>query len=97
MTGIVINIRACSPQILTEIANALGATAAQVALAWLLSRGDDVVPIPATRLAARINENAATMDVQLTPADLHQLERASPPGVAARTRYPLKQLGNMSS
>lgn len=80
---------------LDEVAQAIAATPAQVALAWLLTRGDDVVPIPATRRASRIDENAAAADLQLTPSQLAQLERAFPPGITAGTRYPEKQMGNM--
>jgi len=80
---------------LTEVAEASGSTPAQVALAWLLTRGGDVVPIPATRHAARIDENVAAADLQLTPTQLSRLERAFPPGVTAGSRYPEKQLANM--
>ena len=78
-----------------EVANGVGATPAQVALAWLLSRGDDVVPIPATRRASRIAENAAAVEVRLEPEHLERLERAFPPGITSGTRYPEKQMGNM--
>ena len=80
---------------LSEVADALAASAAQVALAWLLTRGDDIVPIPATRRAARIDENAAAADLQLTPEHLARLERAFPAGVTAGTRYPTEQMGKM--
>lgn len=70
------------------LARAKGVTAAQLALAWLLSRGGDVVPIPGTRRRARLEENAAAAGVALTPADLARLDEAAPPGAAAGTRYP---------
>jgi len=60
----------------------------QVALAWVLSRGPDVVPIPGTKHVRYLEQNAAAADVQLTAADLARLERAFPVGVAAGTRYP---------
>jgi aryl-alcohol dehydrogenase-like predicted oxidoreductase len=61
---------------------------AQLALAWVLSRGPDVVPIPGTRRRARLEENAAAAAVTFTPAELARLEEALPPGAAAGTRYP---------
>jgi aryl-alcohol dehydrogenase-like predicted oxidoreductase len=70
--------------VVTEVAAAKGATPAQVALAWVLSRGDDVVPIPGTRRAARLEENAGALDVTLTGADLARLEPLSQQVVGAR-------------
>ena len=78
-----------------EVAMGAGATPAQVALAWLLTRGDDVVPIPATRRISRIDENAAAARVQLESVHLERLEKAFPPGVTAGSRYPEKQMANM--
>ena len=65
-----------------------GVTAAQLALAWVLSRGDDIVPIPGTKRRSYLEENAAAVDLELTPADLERLERAFPAGAAAGDRYP---------
>jgi aryl-alcohol dehydrogenase-like predicted oxidoreductase len=70
------------------IAAAKGATASQVALAWVLSRGDDVVPIPGTKRVRYLEENAAALDVALDDADLAAIEAAFPRGAAAGTRYP---------
>ena len=70
------------------MAEGRGCTPAQLALAWVLARGDDVVPIPGTKRVARVEENAAAGDVVLTPADLAELDSAFPPGVAAGARYP---------
>jgi aryl-alcohol dehydrogenase-like predicted oxidoreductase len=61
-----------------DLAAVLGITAGQLALAWLLAQGPDVVPIPGTRQAARLAQNAAAADVALTPADLERLEAAAP-------------------
>jgi len=77
------------------VARGVGATPAQVALAWLLTRGDDLVPIPATRQISRIDENAAAARVKLESVHLDRLEKAFPPGVTAGTRYPEKQMPNM--
>jgi aryl-alcohol dehydrogenase-like predicted oxidoreductase len=69
-----------------ELAEAKGRTPAQLALAWLLSRGEDVVPIPGTRSIARLEENAAAVDVVLTDEELRTLTEGLPE--AAGTRYP---------
>jgi aryl-alcohol dehydrogenase-like predicted oxidoreductase len=65
-----------------------GVTASQLALAWVLSRGDDIVPIPGTKRRSYLEENAAAIDVELTPGDLERLERVFPAGAAAGARYP---------
>ena len=63
-------------------------TPAQLALAWLLHRGDDIVPIPGTKSRARLEENAAAASVSLTAADLAALDAALPLGSAEGGRYP---------
>ncbi|MDX6742177.1 aldo/keto reductase [Actinocorallia sp. A-T 12471] len=65
---------------LTEFAAAKDATAAQLALAWLLAQGDDIVPIPGTRSPRRMEENAAAADLVLTPADLDAIAAILPHG-----------------
>jgi aryl-alcohol dehydrogenase-like predicted oxidoreductase len=65
-----------------------GVTTSQLALAWVLSRGDDIVPIPGTKRRSYLEENAGAIDVELTPADLERLERVFPAGAAAGDRYP---------
>lgn len=77
---------------LEEIAAAHGCKPAQVALAWLLSRGEDVVPIPGTKRRAYVEENAAAADIQLSATELQRLDQAFPVGVTAGTRYPEKQM-----
>jgi aryl-alcohol dehydrogenase-like predicted oxidoreductase len=72
---------------LTELASGKGITVGQLALAWLLAQGDDVVPIPGTRSAVRVRENAAAVDVTLTPGDLDAIRGALPTG-AFGSRYP---------
>lgn len=63
-------------------------TVAQVALAWLLARGEDVIPIPGTKHLSYLEQNAAAIDLVLDPAELEELDRAFPRGVAAGMRYP---------
>ncbi len=82
-----------------ELLNTLEATAAthqvtpaQVALAWLLAQGPDIVPIPGTKRRKYLEENCAAAELQLDAAELAQLSAAFPPGVTAGTRYPEKQL-----
>jgi aryl-alcohol dehydrogenase-like predicted oxidoreductase len=65
-----------------------GATPAQVALAWVLAQGDDIVPIPGTRKPERVAENAGALQIRLTPDELGEIDAAFPPGVAAGERYP---------
>lgn len=60
----------------------------QLALAWVLSRGEDIIPIPGTKRVSRLEENGGSLDVSLTPEDVALLEKAFPPGATAGTRYP---------
>jgi len=71
-----------------ELAESKGCTPAQLALAWLLARGDDIVPIPGTRRVDRLEENAAAIDVELSEADLAHIDDVLPPGLAQGLRYP---------
>jgi aryl-alcohol dehydrogenase-like predicted oxidoreductase len=73
---------------LETMAQAKGITAAQLALAWLLTRGKHVVPIPGSRRIARLEENAAAADIRLTDNELYRLELIAPVGAAVGTRYP---------
>jgi aryl-alcohol dehydrogenase-like predicted oxidoreductase len=70
-----------------EIAAEKGVKPGQLALAWVLAQGDDIVPIPGTKRVKYLEENAAAVDVQLTEDDLRRLDEAFPPGVAAGDRY----------
>jgi aryl-alcohol dehydrogenase-like predicted oxidoreductase len=74
--------------IVEEIARARGGTPSQVALAWLFSRGDDIVPIPGTKRRTYLEENVEALGLALEPADFERLERAFPQGAAAGERYP---------
>jgi len=75
-----------------SIAGAHRGTAAQVALAWLLAQGADIVPIPGTKRRQYLEENCAAANLQLSMDELTALSAAFPPGVTAGTRYPEKQL-----
>jgi aryl-alcohol dehydrogenase-like predicted oxidoreductase len=69
------------------LADEKGVTPAQLALAWVLARGQDVVPIPGTKRRAYLEDNVAAAAVELTDEDLARLEEIAPPGVAAGSRY----------
>ena len=71
-----------------QIAAEKNATASQLALAWVLAQGDDVVPIPGTRRITYLEENVASADIVLTPEDLRRIDEAVPVGSAAGMRYP---------
>jgi len=70
------------------MARVKGCSPAQLCLAWLLAQGDDVVPIPGTKHISYLEENVRALELQLTDAEVEQLEEMFPPGGAAGTRYP---------
>ncbi len=70
------------------IAAEKGVTPAQLALAWLLAQGDDIVPIPGTKRRHYLEENVAALEITLTQAELERLLAAAPQGVAVGARYP---------
>ena len=71
-----------------QMATSKGCTPSQLALAWVLSRGDDVIPIPGTKRRKYLEQNVAALDVVLDSADLDLIEEIAPRGVAAGERYP---------
>jgi aryl-alcohol dehydrogenase-like predicted oxidoreductase len=71
-----------------EIAAEKGVTPAQLALAWILAQGEDIVPIPGTKRHERLEENVAAAGVELTDDDLDRIEAAFPKGATAGDRYP---------
>lgn len=70
-----------------ELARAKGCTPGQLALAWVLAQGDDVVPIPGTKRIHRLDENLGALRVQLTPEDLREINAALPAGSTSGQRY----------
>jgi aryl-alcohol dehydrogenase-like predicted oxidoreductase len=70
-----------------ELAEEKGVTAGQLALAWVLHRGEDIVPIPGTKHVSYLEENVAAADISLSDDDLRRLEEIAPAGVAAGDRY----------
>jgi aryl-alcohol dehydrogenase-like predicted oxidoreductase len=71
-----------------EIAAEKGCNAGQLALAWVLAQGDDIVPIPGTKRRSFLEENVAAMDIVLTDEDHARIDAVAPRGAAAGTRYP---------
>ena len=69
------------------MAQAKSCTPAQLALAWLLARGPDIVPIPGTKKRTRLEENVASLSVTLSPTELEHIEALAPKGVAVGARY----------
>ena len=72
----------------TEMASEKGVTPGQLALAWVLAQGEDIVPIPGTKRRAYLEENAAASEIEVTSEDLARIDQLAPKGVAAGTRYP---------
>jgi aryl-alcohol dehydrogenase-like predicted oxidoreductase len=70
-----------------ELAAAKGVTAGQIALAWVLAQGEDIVPIPGTTSVKHLEENVAAAEIELTAEDLAELEAAFPKGATAGDRY----------
>jgi aryl-alcohol dehydrogenase-like predicted oxidoreductase len=79
-------------QRVAEIAKRKGCTPGQLALAWLLAQGDDVVPIPGTKRTERLIENIGAAAVKLSAADLAEITQAVPADAAAGLRYPEAQM-----
>jgi aryl-alcohol dehydrogenase-like predicted oxidoreductase len=82
---------------LRTIATEIGATPAQVAIAWVAAQGNDIVPLVGARRRDRLTEALGAVDVKLTQAHLASLAKAFPPGAAAGNRYPEAQLAHMDS
>ena len=72
-----------------------GCTTAQLAIAWVLAQGPDLVPIPGTKRKERLAENLGALNVKLTPAEVASLSAAVPPGAAKGTRYPEGQMKSL--
>ena len=82
---------------LRTIANEVGASPAQVAIAWVAAQGKDIVPLVGARRRDRLTEALGALELTLTPAHLAALAEAFPPGAAAGARYPEAQLAHLDS
>jgi aryl-alcohol dehydrogenase-like predicted oxidoreductase len=81
---------------LEQIASARGITVAQLSLAWVLTRGGNIIPIPGTRHERYLRDNVAAAEIELTAEEIRRLDTLMPPGAAAGTRYPaegMKRVG----
>ncbi|MFE0357591.1 aldo/keto reductase [Streptomyces nigra] len=82
---------------LRKIAERKGVSVAQIAIAWVLSRGEDIVPLVGARTRERLTESLDALDVTLDAADLTAIEEAVPPGAAAGDRYPAPQMAHLGT
>jgi len=79
-----------------EIAREKGITPSQLALAWVLAQGNDIVPIPGTKRRKYLDENVAAMEVRLTAEDLRRIDEVAPKGAAVGHRYPEFLMGSIN-
>jgi aryl-alcohol dehydrogenase-like predicted oxidoreductase len=82
---------------LRPIAEERGATVAQLAIAWVLARGDDIVPLVGTTRRDRLAEALDALELELRGDDLAAIERAAPPGAVAGDRYDERQMAMLDS
>lgn len=82
---------------LRAVAAERGATVAQAAIAWVLSRGDDIVPLVGARRRERLTESLGALELELSPADLARIEAAVPEAAVAGTRYPAQLMQHLDS
>ena len=73
-----------------------GCTPAQLALAWVLAQGEDIVPIPGTKRRTYLEDNLGALDVELQAADLARIDAVLPPGAASGTRYPAATMASVN-
>jgi len=78
---------------LEAMAAAKACTPAQIAIAWVLAQGEDIIPIPGTKKTKYLEENAAAVELVLTAEELTTLDNAFPPGITAGDRYPANNMG----
>jgi aryl-alcohol dehydrogenase-like predicted oxidoreductase len=83
-------------QRIKEIADQKKCTPAQLALAWLLAQGEDIIPIPGTKRRERLEENLKALEIELSDDDLKRIGKAAPMGFAAGTRYPEAAMGSVN-
>ncbi|MGO9591185.1 MAG: aldo/keto reductase [Candidatus Acidiferrales bacterium] len=82
-------------QRIEKIAAEKNCTPAQLALAWVLAQGDDIVPIPGTKRRTYLDQNLGALDVKLTPADLKRIDELAPRGAAVGARYPEEYMNRL--
>jgi aryl-alcohol dehydrogenase-like predicted oxidoreductase len=82
---------------LKSMAASRGVTPAQLALAWVLAQGEDVIPIPGTKRRKYLEENVAAVEIALSEAELQQLSASFPAGVTAGSRYPAPHMPRVNA
>lgn len=82
---------------LRTVAQAKGATVAQIAIAWVASQGNDIVPLVGARRRNRLTEALGAAELSLSPADMIAIEQAVPAGAAAGDRYPAPAMNDLDS
>ena len=82
---------------LRTVADGVGASVAQVAIAWILSRGEDIIPLIGARTRERLTEALAALELDLSAEDVSRIEQAMPADAAAGDRYPEAQMGHLDS
>lgn len=87
------NVAALAP--LEQVAAARGTTPASVAVAWILAKGDDLIPLVGMGRTSSVDRSLEALDVELSPADVAALDAAFPAGVAAGSRYPESMMGSL--
>jgi aryl-alcohol dehydrogenase-like predicted oxidoreductase len=78
------------------LAKKKNATPSQLALAWVLAQGENIVPIPGTKKVSRLEENLKAIELNLTKADIEEIEKISPRGVVSGERYPAAMMGSVN-
>ena len=81
---------------INDLAKQKDCTSGQLALAWVLAQGDDVVPIPGTKRVAYLEENLGALEISLSPNELAQLDDLAPKGVAVGSRYPTAMMATVN-
>ena len=81
---------------LTTLSETKGVTPTQLALAWVLAQGDDVVPIPGTKRRSYLEQNVRALEIELTPEDLVAIDVAVPRGSVAGDRYAAEQMSRIN-
>jgi aryl-alcohol dehydrogenase-like predicted oxidoreductase len=82
---------------LRSVASRHGVSVAQIAIAWVLARGEDIVPLIGARTRERLDEALGALEVELGPDELREIEAAMPAGAARGDRYPEAQMGQLDS
>ena len=87
------NLQLVAP--IEKLAAEKGCTPAQLALAWVLAQGQDIVPIPGTKRRTYLDQNLGALDITLTPADLNRIDGVLPRGAAVGARYPEEYMSRL--